>query len=359
MKRNLGLGLVLALLALCMVIGAQAAAPKLIIGILHVGSITDAGYNQAHHDGIVAMKKNLPYVQVIEAENIPEGAEAERVMENMIQRGAKLIIPASFGYLDPALNVAKRHPEVAFEHPGGYKVSSNLGTYWANTTEAYYLMGIAAGKTTKTNKLGFVAAMPISFLLGNINAFHLGARSVNPKVETRVVFTGGWLDPAKETMATNALIDQGVDTVAAIVDSPISVVKAAEKRGAYSVGYHYIGVSKFAPKGWISGVAFTWGDLYTRFAKEVMAGTWKSKSIFGNLGDDYLTIAPFGPAVSKEAKSLVEAKKKDFISGKSSAFQGPIKDNAGVLQVEEGESLEPRELGTMSWLAEGVIGQTR
>ena len=157
-------------------IAAASAAPKLIVGVLHVGSVADAGYNQAHYDGIQALKENLPEVEVIEAESIPEGAEAERVMEAMIQKGAKLIIPASFGYMDPALNVAKKHPDVFFEHPGGYKLAPNFGTYWADTTGAFYLMGMAAGKTTKTNKLGFVCAMPIGFLLGNINAFQLGAR---------------------------------------------------------------------------------------------------------------------------------------------------------------------------------------
>ena len=238
---------------------AGAQQPKLKVGILHIGSIADAGYNQAHAEGVAVMKKNLPEVEVIEVENVPEGADAERVMENMIKQGAKLIIAASFGYLDPALRVAKKYPEVKFVHPGGYKLAPNLSTYWASTPEAFYLMGIAAGKTTKTNKMGFVGALPISFFLANVNAFHLGARSVNPKVETRVVFTGTFLDPGKEATAANALLDQGVDVIGVIVDSPITVVQTAEKRGAYSVGYHYLGVQKFAPKGWISGVAFTWG----------------------------------------------------------------------------------------------------
>ena len=238
---------------------AHAQQPALKVGILHIGSIADAGYNQAHAEGVAAMKKNLPNVEVIEAENVPEGADAERVMENMIKQGARLIIPASFGYLDPALRVAKKYPDVKFEHPGGYKLASNLGTYWASTPEAFYLMGIAAGKTTKTNKMGYVVALPISFFLANVNAFELGARSVNPKAETRVVFTGTFLDPGKEATAANALLDQGVDVLGVIVDSPITVVQAAEKRGAYSVGYHYLGVQKFAPKGWISGIAFTWG----------------------------------------------------------------------------------------------------
>ena len=338
---------------------AASAQAKLKVGILHIGSTTDAGYNQAHAEGVQEMKKNLPDVEVIEVENVPEGADAERVMENMIRQGARLIIPASFGYLDPALRVAKKYPEVKFEHPGGYKLAPNLGTYWASTPEAFYLMGIAAGKMTKTNKLGYVVALPISFFLANINAFELGARSVNPRVETRVVFTGTFLDPAKEASAANALLDQGVDVLVVIVDSPITVVQTAEKRGAYSVGYHYIGVSKFAPKGWISGIAFTWGPLYTCFANQVMNGTWKSENLLGNLGSDYLTIAPFGPAVPAEAVKLVNEKKQEFVGGKLEVFRGPIRDNKGVERVKAGEVFPMTNLGKMDWLAEGVIGQAK
>ena len=336
-----------------------AAEAKLKVGILHIGSVTDAGYNQAHAEGVQVMKKNLPDVEVIEVENVPEGADAERVMENMIKQGAKLIIPASFGYLDPALRVAKKYPDVKFEHPGGYKLAPNLGTYWASTPEAFYLMGIAAGKTTKTNKLGYVVALPISFFLANVNAFQLGVRSVNPTAETRVVFTGTFLDPGKEAAAANALLDQGADIIGVIVDSPITVVQAAEKRGASSVGYHYLGAQKFAPKGWISGVAFTWGELYTRFAKQVMDGTWKSENLLGNLGSDYLAIAPFGPGVPADAVKLVDAKKKDYVSGKLQVFQGPIKDNKGVERVKAGEAFPMANLGKMDWLVEGVIGQAK
>lgn len=332
---------------------------KLKVGILHIGSINDAGYNQAHSEGAQIMKKNLPNVEVIQVENVPEGADAERVMENMIKQGAKLIIPASFGFLDPALRIAKKYPEVKFVHPGGYKLAPNLGTYWASTPEAFYLMGIAAGKTTKTNKAGYVVALPISFFLANVNAFHLGARSVNPKFETRVVFMGTFLDPPKEAIAASALLDMGVDVLGVIVDSPITVVQAAEKRGAYSVGYHYLGAQKFAPKGWISGIAFTWGDLYTRFAKAVMDGTWKSEGLFGNLTSDYLTIAPFGPAVSADAVKLVNNTKQEFIAGKRNVFQGPLKDNKGMERVKAGEAFPLQAIGKMDWLVEGVIGQPK
>jgi basic membrane lipoprotein Med (substrate-binding protein (PBP1-ABC) superfamily) len=343
-------------------IGFPAAAQgqaKLKVGIIHIGSINDAGYNQAHSEGVQIMKKNLPNVEVIQVENVPEGADAERVMENMIKQGAKLIIPASFGYLDPALRVAKKYPEVKFVHPGGYKLAPNLSTYWASTPEAFYLMGIAAGKTTKTNKAGYVVALPISFFLANINAFQLGGRSVNPKFETHVVFMGTFLDPPKEAIAANTLLDMGVDVLGVIVDSPITVVQAAEKRGAYSVGYHYLGAKKFAPKGWISGIAFTWGKLYTRFAKQVMNGTWKSEALLGNLASDYLTISPFGPAVPADAIKFINNTKKEFIAGKKQVFQGPLKDNKGVERVKAGEAFPLAAIGKMDWLVEGVTGQSK
>lgn len=341
-------------------LGSGAAAPpRLIVGILHVGSIRDGGYNQAHADGIRFMQTALPDVQVIEVENVPEGADAERVMESMIQRGAKLIIAASFGYLDPALNVARRHPDVIFEHPGGYKRAANLGTYWADTQSAFYLMGIAAGRMTRTNKAGWVVALPVSFFLANINAFHLGARSVNPKMETRVVFTGTFLDPAKEATAANALLDQGVDVMAMIVDSPPTVARIVEQRQAFTVGYHYVGLRNFAPKGWISGVGFDWGPLYVRFAKSVMGGTWKSENIFGSLASDFLAIAPFGPAVPGRVVREVNAIKQALIAGQRFVFVGPIWDNKGVLRVAPGQILTGDDYGAMNWLAQGVIGEPR
>jgi basic membrane protein A len=350
-------------LATCAVLAcfgpASAAEPKLIVGIVHLGSINDAGYNQAHAEGVQVMKKNLPEVEVIEVENVPEGAEAERVMENMIKRGARLIIAASFGYLEPALRVAQKYPEVKFVHPAGYKRAPNLTTYWASTPEAFYLMGMAAGKVTKTNKLGYVVALPVSFFLANINAFELGARAVNPQAETRVVFTGTFLDPGKEATAANALLDQGVDVLGMIVDSPITVVQIAEKRGAYSVGYHYLGVQKFAPRGWVSGIGFTWGNLYTRFARQVMDGTWKSENILGTMGDDLLALAPFGPAVSADAARLVNVKKQEFTAGTAHPFTGPLKDNRGVERVKAGETFPLTQLGKMDWLVEGVVGQPK
>lgn len=341
--------------------GDQPSASEtcLKVGIIHVGAVTDAGYNQAHYDGVQELKKNLPCVEILEAENIAEGPDSERVMESMINQGVKFMIPASFGFMDPALNVAAKYPDVKFVHPSGYKLADNFSTYWASSNDAFYLMGVAAAKMSKTGKLGFVAAQPISIIFANVNGFHLGARSVNPDIQTHIVFTGSWSDPAKEATATNALIDQGVDVVSMVVDSPIAVIQAAEKRGVYSIGYHSDGAAKFAPKYWISGIAFKWGPYFTREAQAVMDGTWKSQAVMGDLGSDMITLAPFGPNVSEDVQELVEQKKAEFIAGTLRTFEGPIFDQDGNEIVKAGEFLSSDQISTMDWMAKGIVGQAQ
>jgi basic membrane lipoprotein Med (substrate-binding protein (PBP1-ABC) superfamily) len=333
-------------------------AKKVIVGAIHVGAVTDAGYNQAQHDGLEVMKKNLPEVQVLEAENVPESADAERVMENMIQQGATIIFPQSFGYLDPALNVAKKYPNVTFVHPAGFKLAPNLGTYWAQSDKLTYLMGVAAGKMTKTNKLGFIGGFPIPNIIASANAFQLGARSVNPNVQTFVIFNGTWLDPAKEAASTNTLGDQGVDVVTMIVDSPITVVQTAEKRAMYTVGFHSVEVQKFAPNYWISGIGFTWGGYFTRVVKDVEAGTWKSEHVRGGIDGDFATLAPWGPKVPNDVKQLVDQRKQELLQGTLQVFKGPMKDNKGELRIKEGEQGDPNLINTMDWFVEGVTGRT-
>ena len=338
---------------------AEAAeAEEFVVGALHVGSMSDAGYNQAHHDGLLEMTEKLPNVKLVEAENVPESADAERVMENMIQQGAKMIFPQSFGYLDPALAVAQKHPEVIFMHPAGFKLADNLGTYWGNNFEAMYLAGIAAGSVTESDKLGFITAFPIPNILASVNAFQLGARSVNPEVETTLVFNGAWVDPVKEAAATNALADAGIDVVTMIVDSPITIVKTAESRGIHSVGFHSSALQDFAPKGWVTGVAYTWGELYTKLVQQAMDGGWKSEHIRGGLESGFLELAPFGPAVTAETQALIKEKQEAITSGQFKIFEGPVTDNEGAIRIPEGEAGGIDLLDTTDWLVEGVIGQT-
>lgn len=336
----------------------EASGEEFVVGALHVGSINDAGYNQAHHAGLVAMTENLPNVRLIEAENVPESADAERVMESMIQQGAQMIFPQSFGYLDPALNVAEKYPDVIFMHPAGFKTADNLGTYWGNNFEAMYLTGIAAGAATESGKLGFITAFPIPNILASVNAFHLGAKSVNPDVETTLVMNSAWVDPAKEAAATNALADAGVDVVTMIVDSPVTVVQTAEERGIKVVGFHSDALEEFAPEGWLTGVAYTWGPLYTRLVESVMDGTWTNEQIRGGIETDYVTLAEYGPSVSEETKQLIADAEAALINGELNIFEGPIVDNEGNVQIPEGEAGGIDLLDTTDWLVEGVVGQT-
>lgn len=338
-----------------MTVGADEQ-PVLIVGAIYVGSVNDAGYNQAMKEGLEEMKKNIPGLKLLEAENVPEGAEAERVIENMIQQGATLIFPTSFGHMEPAANVAERHPDVIFMHAGGWIQTDNFGNYYGNMPPSFYPMGVAAGKMTKTNKLGFVIGLPIGWSIANVNAFHLGARTVNPDVETTVVVTGGWLDRAKETAAANALIDQGCDVLTMHVDSPGTIIQTAEERGVYSIGFQSLAAQKFAPKGWITGLGFTWGGVMTEAAQQVIDGTWKSQMLRKGIDEGYITVAPFGEAVPEDVRKIILGAVADLAEG-FNIFTGPIKDQEGNIRLSEGETVSAGDLGNFDWYAEGIIGK--
>ncbi|MBV9191211.1 MAG: BMP family ABC transporter substrate-binding protein, partial [Betaproteobacteria bacterium] len=217
------------LLLLLGLVPFMSSAQGLVIGAVYVGSVNDYGYNRSFHDALSQVAKTVPGVKLLEAENVPESGEVESVLENLVQQGAKLVIPTSFGYQDAARKVAKRHRDVAFEFAGDGDPESNFGVFFGQTQRAMYAMGVAAGKMTKTNKLGFVLGVPIGYSLGNVNGFQMGARSVNPKVQTIVVVTGGWSDKAKEAAAANALLDQGCDVISMHVDSPATIIRTAEE----------------------------------------------------------------------------------------------------------------------------------
>src|ERR1700722_6986816 len=315
MKRLMALLTVCAALALFAMGPAAAEDAPLTVGAIYVGSVNDYGYNRAMKDGLEEMKKSIPGLKLIEAENVPETAEAELIMEGMIQQGAKLIFATSFGHQQFAFNLARKHPDVVFEHAGGWMQSANFGNFFAATQAAWYPMGVAAGKMTPTNVLGFVAGVPIGFVVGNINAFALGARSVNPKAEVRVVVTGSWSDKAKEAAAANALIDQGADVVTMHVDSPATVIQTAESRGKYSIGFQSTEARMLAPEGWLTGLGFTWGQFMTATAKSVIAGTFKPAMVRQGLGQGMMAVAPFGPAVPADVRALVTASAAKIVGG--------------------------------------------
>ncbi|MEK7215432.1 MAG: BMP family ABC transporter substrate-binding protein [Chloroflexota bacterium] len=340
--------------------GGAAGSGQTTVGFLFVGPKDDYGYNQAAYLGSVEMEKAMgARVKVLRAENVPETEEAERVMEGMINQGAKVIFPTSYGHLDPALNVAKRHPEVTFIHQGGLKTASNLGTYFGNIYETVYLGGVAAGKMTKSIELGFIVSFPIPQVLMIINAFQQGAKSVNPSATTHVVFTANWCDPGKQAEAANNLIAQGVDVLTQHQDCSKTIVETAERRGIMSVGYH-ADASALAPKGWLTGAVWNWGPVYTQEVKAVLEGKWAGSPLAGKyrlgIKDGAVDLAKFGAAVPADVQALVKAKQKDILDGKLTPIEGPVKDQSGAVKIAAGVKPSIDDLEKTDYLVEGVVG---
>jgi basic membrane protein A len=331
--------------------------PTLTVGAIYVGSVNDYGYNRAMKDGLEEMKRNIPGLKLIEAENVPETAESQRIMEGMIQQGATLIFATSFGHQQFAFNLAKAHPEVVFEHAGGWMQAPNFGNFFGATQAAWYPMGVAAAKMTKSNTLGFVVGVPIGYAIGNVNAFEMGARSVNSSVRTRVVVTGGWADKAKEATAADALIDQGADVVTMHVDSPATILQVAEGRGVHSIGFQSVEAGTLVPKGWLTGLGFTWGPFMTATAKSVMAGTFKPAMVREGLGQ-MMAVAPFGTAVPDDVRKLV-TEAADRVAKGFNPFTGPVTDNAGVVRIQAGEAWGGDKMGNFDWYVEGVVGKAK
>jgi basic membrane protein A len=339
----------------------RALAANLVVGFIYVGPRDDYGYNQAHAQGAAAVKK-MAGVSVLEEENVPETVAVEKTMESMINLdGATLLFPTSFGYYNPYMvKIAAKTPNVRFEHCGGLwseKDPTNAGSYFGYIDECQHLSGIVAGYTSKTGKLGFVAAKPIPQVLRNINAFTLGARMVNPDITTQVIFTGDWALPIKEAEATNSLANQGIDVVTCHVDSPKVVVETAERRGIMVCGYH-ANQSTLASKGYLTGAEWNWEELYPRFIKMFMAGETIPNMYRGGLKEGLVKTSAYGPLVGDKARQHADAVKAKFMAGDYVIFKGPIKDNKGNAVIAEGTAHGQTDLWLeqMNWLVDGVIG---
>lgn len=330
--------------------------PCLIVGALYGGPITDAGYNQAMHESILAIGENIPCVEIIEAENVPDEAGATSTMENMIQQGAGLIIATAFNHQYPALTLSQAYPEVIFEHAGGWEMGANFANFFGEPPDTWYMMGVAAGLMTESNKLGFVAAFPLGWTLTFINAFELGAQSVNPEAETIVAYTFGWGDAAKEADATNSLINQGVDVITMHVDSPATILSTAESRGVYSIGFQSLAAQQYAPEFWISGIGFTLGDKLTWLASTVIEGTWTPIFLRCGIADGCMAMAPFGPNVPQEVQDRVNQARADIEAGTTVVFAGPVVDQDGTVRVAEGEVLAEDAMSSVDWFVQGVVG---
>jgi basic membrane protein A and related proteins len=337
---------------------AQAAVP-LTIGMIYVGPRDDYGWNQAHAVGAAALK-SLPDVTVVEEENVPETDAVAKSMESMIQLdGASLLFPTSFGYFDPFMvDAAKKYPDVEFRHPTSLWNKDlhpgNLGGYFCYLDQGHYVNGIAAGLSTTSNKIGFIAAKPIALVLRNVNAFTLGVKKVNPNAEVRLIITGEWSLPVREAEATNALIDAGCDVIGCHVDSPKVIVQTAEGRGVKTCG-HNASQADLAPNGFITGAELKWGTVYTEYAALITKGEKLPNVNEGGYDKDMVGSTAFGKGASEAAIAAATAAMAE-VKGGAPIFVGPLKDNTGKVVIEGTLGLYDGALWGTDYLIEGVVG---
>jgi basic membrane lipoprotein Med (substrate-binding protein (PBP1-ABC) superfamily) len=324
------------------------------VGLIYGGPRVDAGWDSAQEEARLYLVKALPEVQTLVAENVPETSESERVMEKMARAGATVIFATSYGYFDEAVRVSKRFPNVAFIYSGDGQLDHNVANYFGSTEQAMYVGGVAAGYKTKSGKLGYVAAHPIPLLLRGINAFTLGAQSVNPKISVEVICLNTWQDPIKEAEAANSLIDKGVDVLSGELNSNSTLAHVAEKRGIAYVGQYY-DASALAPHAWLIGNYYKWGPMMVRIVKEVEAGGWKEKIYLAKLGEVLLLTKP-NPTLPGEALSRISQVVSEFEDGKRELWRGPIYKQDGTLLVAEGKVLDPGRVTEMDFLVQGTVG---
>jgi simple sugar transport system substrate-binding protein len=351
-------GFSLPLLALGRAAWAQGAATPLKVGFVYVAPVTDAGWVRQHENARQAVQQTLgSAVQTRFVENVAEGPDAERVIRELASSGHGLIFTPSFGYMEPTLRVAREFPEVKFESITGYKTATNVATANARYYEGRYLAGVTAGRMTKTNVAGYVAGFPIPEVLQGINAFTRGLRSVNPRAAVRLVWLNAWFDPPRERDAAVALFNQDVDVIAFHTGST-AVMAAAQERGRMAVAYHS-DMRRVAPDAQIVAVTHEWGDYYTRRAREVIAGTWRTGNVWGGVREGMIRVGDFGPRVPTAVAEEVLARQRDIAAGRLHPFRATraVLDNEGREVIAAGQVLSDEQILTMNWLVEGVQGR--
>ena len=333
----------------------RADAP-LKVGFVYVTPIGDAGWTYQHDLGRLAVEREFgSKASTKYVENVGEGAEAERVIRELAVDGCGLVFTTSFGYMNPTIKVAKSFPEVAFAHCSGYKRAANVSTYLARFYEGRYLAGMVAGAMTRTNVGGHVAAYPIPEVVRGINAFVLGMRSINPKATLKVIWVNSWYDPGREHEATEALIAQGADVITQHTDST-AVVKTAQDKGAWAVGYHS-DMSKYGPDRHLTASTHTWNKYYITTVRQVLGGSWSAGDTWGGIGDSMVTLAPISSAVPINIRSRVRRMSVAIRDGERHPFAGPLYSQAGELVAKAGAHLSDSELLKMSYYVEGVQGK--
>ncbi|MFZ6843597.1 BMP family ABC transporter substrate-binding protein [Undibacterium sp. RuTC16W] len=339
------------------VAAAEAKAEPLKVAFVYVGPIGDAGWTFAHDAGRKAIDAKFgDKVKTSFVESIPESAaDAERVFRDLASQGNKVIFGTTFGYMEAMLKVAKDFPDVKFEHATGFKTANNMAQYDVRTYEGAYLAGVVAGKMSKSGKLGVVGSLPIPEVLRNINSFTLGARSVNPKATTKVVWVNKWFDPGKEREAAITLIGQGVDVLMQNTDSA-AVVQTAQEKGVLAFGWDS-DMTKFGEKAHLAASVIDWGVYYTKRVGDVLEGKWKTDTTWWGLKENMIDLKNFNATLSDEVKKLVADKRQGVIDGSAPVWKGPLKDNTGKEVLGKDVVGDDKFLHNVNYYVEGVEGK--
>ncbi|MEZ5657875.1 MAG: BMP family ABC transporter substrate-binding protein [Burkholderiaceae bacterium] len=353
--RRLALAATVALGAAHMPMAVAADAP-LKAAWVYVGPVGDGGWTFAHDNGrktaVAALGARLETTYV---ESVPENADAERVIRDLASQGNKLIFGTTFGYMLPMYKLSREFPDVRFEHATGYRTAANMRTYDSRTYQGAYMAGVIAGAMTKTNTLGVVGSISIPEVLRNINAFTMGARSVNPKAQTKVVWVDKWFDPPREAEAAQALIDQGADVLFQNTDSS-AVLQTAEKAGKYAFGWDS-DMSHYGPKAHLASAVINWGPYYTKAVNDVVNGTWKTGSAWWGVAEGAIDIVSISDVVPGPTREQVAKVKQGLADGSFKIWRGPITDNTGKTVIADGQVADDRFLGGMNFYVKGVEGK--
>ncbi len=331
---------------------AASAQEKLKVGFIYVGPVGDFGWSYQHDQGRLAIEKAFPgRVETTFVEKVPEN-DSDRPIEQLARSGHKLIFTTSFGFMEPTLRVARRFPDVKFEHATGVKRAPNVATYSAKFHEGRYIIGQIAGRMTKSNTIGYVGAFPIPEVIAGINAFYLGAKSVNPNVKIKIVWVNSWFDPPKEADAAKVLMDQGVDVITQHTDSP-APVQAAAARNVYSFG-QASDMSKFAPNHLLTSIIDDWNPYYIERVRAVLEGTWKSQDVFDGLAKGKVKMGPY-VNMPADVKAMAEATEAAIKAGTLDPFKCPVVDQAGkTIECKGGDRLSDEQVFGMMFYVQGI-----
>ena len=334
-------------------VSAASAADKLKVGFIYLGPVGDLGWTYQHEQGRLALVKELgDKIETTTLENVPEGPDAERAIEQLVRAGNKLIFTTSFGYMDPTLKVAKKYPNVHFEHATGYKRDKNMSTYSAKWYQGRYIQGLIAAKMSKSGVLGYIGSFPIPEVVSGINATIVAAQTINPNIKVKIIWANTWFDPGKEADAAKALIDQGADVIMQHTDSP-AAMQIASERGKLAFGQDSEMI-KFGPKTQLTSILDTWGPYYIARVKAELDGTWKSEDSWGGLDSHMFAMAPY-TNMPDDVKKIAEDAQAAITAGKLHPFKCPVVGQDGKpVECKGGANLDDGQILGMNFYVKGI-----